>query len=403
MAYDACFVIMMVSMLLPSAEVEHALCTAGCVRTYVGSQPSCRQRLQIWHGGSYHLFGLFMGMADAGHAPLPAERASSPSRASGEKLLELAGSCASKAPSATRCAKRGRSSGAKTRRPKGSAAPVTCTMGHVLAGGCLSPSTAMALNTVKQDGKDWVKATNREAWLCIAASGKGRGQNPLSRTTLLSDLKELMTAALPREGSPRAPARDPMMALGLDDPMMALGLDGPVVYSAIRRKCVPTAGPKARAKGKAKGKAKADPCVSRKVTLSLPGHIRGSNGPEKVDVLTRPNGRSELLKGIYIEVSAVPWLVETLAAQVRRGGVSFTPAAASIRKPWFSVRDRAWVARAKAEGAGEPAKRYFTVPRFIELPNGKRRSLTLEEFQREQAAMLLKAEQWQREVQGDEP
>ena len=318
-------------------------------------------------------------------------------RASGGNALS-----APRAPRAGRALKPRAKRGARASGPcknKPSPAPaVKCFLGHVITGGMLQKKK-MAIDTFEHDKHQFVKVAPRENWLCQIASGKSRGYAPLARTTLPGTLSELQAQAVGGASTPmptpaRAPAQpdiaSPMTFLGLD------ALDGPGSVSPVA--------PHSRS-GRPTGRARASDAPAEKrpkpldpkiVVLSLPEALQ-RGGKDSVRVLTRPRGGHCMKKGVYLHVEDVPWCVELVADQVKGGGVYYEPPATELQQPFYSIRDRAWVARSR-NPAGERKRRYFTVPRYLQLPDGRKRPLGNEEFKQQQGELLLQAKQWQEDI-----
>ena len=339
----------------------------------------------------------------------------------------------------SRSGKAGANSEAKepTKRNAAGQKPVECCKAFVVTGGFLKQGHVVP--TVEFDGNHFVKATVSENWLCKAATGKCRSLAPLSRTSVISSLRD-MQALLVGQGDVDAevfaPAGPPkaslasdmdglglddcakpedrmamdsgMAGLGLDDAMGGLGLDSPP-----QRRCgarSPQGGQagkpqrshgvshlllKQKARKQAARKAKKDTAKPRVVKVELPKD-RQKDGVEAVHLLTRPLRGPALKSGIYLAIEAVPWLVGQARLEAVAGGVSFQPRESSMAKPHFSYRDKAWVARSKGPN-GEIARRYFNVSVTVDLPDGRKRPATTQEIEARKEAAFQEALRWQEE------
>ena len=264
--------------------------------------------------------------------------------------------------------------------------PVVCTAGFLVKGGFLKKS--IAVETFNFQGTDFVKVNKNEQWVCLAASGKSRGKTPLVRTGLIEDLAQMLADT-------RGDQLDSQSSRSWDDSagIGGLGLDdAPAVVA-----------PKVAAKGtgggkKGASKRKAPPLEV--LRIPLPPELQAAE-VEEVRCLSRcPTGRPQ--HSIFLDVSAVPWLISVLKAQVDTGGVAFQPRACGLRKPWWSERDRSWICRAKAP-SGDLFKKSISVPIFIE--NGAtKRPITKDELDHLKTEVKAEIEEWQSRVEdGGEP
>jgi len=101
---------------------------------------------------------------------------------------------------------------------------------------------------------------------------------------------------------------------------------------------------------------------------------------------------------VWVEASQVAWVIEALHRQWHGGGVEFTPEASTLMKPYFSIRDRCWQARARTP-AGELVRRTFTVPKHATSVDGKKRDFSIREFMEEKEKHFKKATAWQETVE----
>ena len=326
----------------------------------------------------------------------------------------------------------GRGSRAKgaTKEKSGGKKPVVCSKAYVVTGGCLKQGHIIP--SVEFDGEHFVKATPSENWLCKAASGKCRSLAPLSRTQVISELRDLLAKGDQIHAPAGSPggvgAADCMSGLGLDDDMAGLGLDhcvkasvpalgmsggmdnlgldGPAIPSSsapagtkpdkaggsTRGRCMShlLLGQKARKQAAKKGKHNVPPRV---LTVALPLQLQRA-GVTSIRLLTRPPRGANLKTGVLIATEAVPWLVEQVSHEVTSGGVHFQPKETALAKPHFSFRDKAWVARSK-NPAGQVERRYFTVSAVVDLQDGRKRPASVKELQQRKDAAFDDATQWQ--------
>ena len=176
-----------------------------------------------------------------------------------------------------------------------------------------------------------------------------------------------------------------MAALGLDDEPDMVELDAAGADGAPRRR---RATPKKPARPK--------PSI---VTLALPAQL-AAPGTDQVRVLSAPpKGRTA--NAPWLHVGDLAWLVDTLANQVHNGGVDFVPSPSSLRKPFYSERDRAWICRAKTP-AGDLLRKTLTIPLFDRdgaTSSGPRRPLTSAEFNDMKQSKLQEILNWQEAVE----
>ena len=263
-----------------------------------------------------------------------------------------------KAPRSSKCsAKAPRSSGCTKKAKKPAAGkgfrPVSCGRGFVVSGGMLRK--AICVDTVDFDGQSYVKLARGESWLCHAASGKARGLNPLQRTSLISVL--LRGSTVPSEASTDSPSPskhspsssgDGMSGLGLDDDISGSGLDDekPLLQQGSVEKPLLQ-----------QGSRTSTPRLPEVIRVPIPSHLRGADrgvqGPEAVRLLSRLPKGALGKQTVLLHVDFVPWAVRCLHDEVKSGGVMFQPEETTLTKPYFSLKDRRWMARGKAPN-GDP-------------------------------------------------
>ena len=279
---------------------------------------------------------------------------------------------------------------------------VTCDQGLVIRGGLTKKPIFMP--TVDFQGRKFTRMSKKEPWLCQAAAGKASGLNPLSRTSLIETLRQLVEA----QGKPHAdscltaPAGASTVCAGKGGSMLGLGLDddeGAQPSEASKRR---GAGPERvdwRAPRKRKSSKKATP--PQMVEVQLPEAHRSSGAEDRLRLLTRPPGLGCPVGTIFLEVEHVPWAVHVLHQEVQTAGVRFQPEETKISKPYYHHRDRAWQARAVTP-AGDVKRRCFVVASVGKTQHGRRRPRSFDEFAAEKAAKLVEAEEWMRQVKDGE-
>jgi hypothetical protein len=206
-------------------------------------------------------------------------------------------------------------------------------------------------------------------WLCHAAAVKARGLNPLSRTSLLRDI----ALAADKEVKKHSPQESAGSAGG----MQGFGLDEEVA-------------PMAQEKPAKKKKEKKAATV---VQVELPARLRGGD-PLRICCLV---GAVAANRGVLVNLKHLSLVVETLAAEVQAGGVTFSPDDSPTEKPYFAARDRAWVARARQPG-GTVLRKQLAIPMLAESHGGQKRPLTEYEYEDQKQRKLREIQEWQEEV-----
>ena len=170
-----------------------------------------------------------------------------------------------------------------------------------------------------------------------------------------------------------------MNSFGLDESLASAPAD-PVVHVDLR-------GPRlARASALEQDKAK----VPQIMTATKLGHTFRllSKRPAKGKFI--PKG------SIMVDVASVGLLIDALAEQVKSGGVDFNPPEVRGCLPFWSHRDRCWIARANAPD-GTKHRTVFHV-KTAEIKDGCRRFLTLAEIDVERESAFNAAPLWQASV-----
>lgn len=226
---------------------------------------------------------------------------------------------------------------------------------------------AMFVPVIRHEGQPFVKCGKRESWLCHAVAGKALGLAPLARTKALESLATAVEAASADqdECASRPQVEEPvddMDGLGLDD-------DEPV-----------------KVKAKPPKKTKRIPKI---LEVQLPVRLQRS-GTQAIRVLAHAPGCKQALA---LHQDHLTWIIETLAHELSKGGVDFEPEESRLSEPYFAVRDRAWVARARGPG-GQVLRKSLAVPLVVKTPSGKR-ALTREEFSELKKQKLDEIKDWQ--------
>ena len=273
--------------------------------------------------------------------------------------------------------------------------PATCVQGYEIVGGFLKKPVHLDVEMVAN--QPFAKLSKNEAWLCMAASGKARGLQPLARTDVIEKLSTMVAeSAEGGDGPADSTSSRSREAPGKATGMRALGLDEEASPAPMnrrgRRSRKPTSRPKAQKKG--------PPSV---LEVELPPEL-ATDGKLQVRCLSGPP-RNRIGGAPWLHVDDLGWLVDKLADQVINGGVSFVPSPSSLRKPFWSERDHSWICRAKAPG-GKVLCKSMAVP-FFEgeghiTPNtsmSSRRPLTASEWKHARGQKLAEIEQWQEAVE----
>lgn len=309
-----------------------------------------------------------------------------PSRAPPPRMKVARGKGKSKGKKATVAEKAG----------KGGWKPAVCVRGYSLVGGLLKKPTHLDVEIL--GGEAFTKLTKNQAWLCMAASGKARGLQPLARTDVIEILASMVADAA---GGGAGPAiADPAGASssrlrepsGTGPSMAAFDLDGDANKGPL---------PRRRGARRANNSKAARP-LAQPLTLDLPPELTTDQTSQVRCLSGPPRGRSG--NAPWLHVDDLGWLVDKLADQVRNGGVSFVPSPSSLRKPFWSERDHSWICRAKAPG-GDLIRKSLAVPIFQEegleqVSRSSRRPLTESEWQHAKQKKLAEIEEWQEAVEG---
>lgn len=269
----------------------------------------------------------------------------------------------------------------QVKKPRAKKAAVTgwrtlaCTEGFSVSGGFLKKP--QFLNVSRVLGHPFAKVDKREGWLCMAASGKGCGVQPLSRTTLIEKLLEMFQAAEEEKLSPRS--RDSMAGLVRD------GDNGCVTppKGATRRR--------SRAKPPGIVEVPVPACASC---------LAGLDGPPEGKVRLARVPACHAKNVVHVHLDDLPWVINTLRWQVLNGGVDYIPEANPMTKPWWSQRDHCWTCRAYPPN-GEVMKKSITVSRRVEHENaaGNGRLLTPQELQVEKSRVYEQLNRWREDVE----
>lgn len=238
--------------------------------------------------------------------------------------------------------------------------------GIAVEGGLLTKPTFVP--TIEFDGEKYTQVDKRTVWLCQSVAGKCRSACPLSRTTVLETLRQLVEDATKGEELPQQREVDAMAGFGLDDESVV----------------VP------RGRGRVRG--------TSTVTVELPPRLRGV-GPEVTSVvcLSRHPKNRGALKSVLLQARYVPWLMGILRYEVDTGGVDFEPQDTNLVKPYWSHRLGAWQCRAKTPG-GAIKRKQVTVPERTCDPQGLGRLLSASEYAALKRQRLEEIEEWREQV-----
>jgi len=258
----------------------------------------------------------------------------------------------------------------------------------VVDGGCLPKPQHVAMHTF--EGQHFVKVVKSEYWLCVAASGKHRDKKPLSRT----DLIEKLCASVAAETSSESPS--PSRSGGVRNGMDGLGLDEPVAAGTSPQ----TSKHRSRVSRASYSGQRA--CEAKRqqhiVTVAAPGNTSDELVKHVRCLAFPPKGLKNQRDCIFLHIDDLPWLIESLAGQVARGGVDYDPEASQLRKPYWSNRDGAWICRAMSPN-GELMRKSCSVPVFVTDRHGARRALSSAEYAQVRDDMLAEIQEWQKEVE----
>lgn len=240
-----------------------------------------------------------------------------------------------------------------------------------VVGGFLKKPTWVAV--VRHEGESFVKVGRRESWLCVAASGKSSGQNPLQRCATFEELHRMVQEAASAEIAARSLGNE-----APKDGMAGFGLDEEAPAEAQLKK------------GKGSRKKSEDPVIVR---LSLPPRLRGDGVRDAVCLANKTRSGH----CFFLHTNRIEWLIELLGHDVRQGGVQYSPPDSKLGEPFFATRDQSWVARAKTPD-GEFIRKTLRVPVVAQDPMGQKRALSADEFQEFKRQKLEELKQWQDDV-----
>lgn len=277
---------------------------------------------------------------------------------------------------------------AKAQSPKGPAwKAIACAEQLVVSGGLLKRPQVVDTMAIADD--QFVKLNKRDSWLCQMVTGKCQSSAPLARTRMIELLSEAIEQHLPAAAArPQQPSHSRgVEGLGLDDDEE----EPPVVVERVSKRGRRQRGPSIIQVEKPTAFG---PDRSSSRRSAGPSHSRGT-----VTVLScAPTGRTGK-KSLWIHRSDLEWALCYLAEEAAEGGVDYEPEECSLARPYYSVKKRSWVCRARA-----PDKTMFrkciTVPHTRQAPHSNQQvPLSRAEFADERRAKLEEILAWKKDVE----
>ena len=229
--------------------------------------------------------------------------------------------------------------------------PVQVEMQLSIKGGRLK--TSRLVQTCKEKYEDeeitLVTVSNEASWLCEMVSGKAASRHPLKRTSVLQQLRRLLSvdgssSSLEEGGSEEKPVpavADKMDTLGFDD-------------------SEPEVDPTPKKRRRKQGQLAA--VVPEGVVVKVPAPSVSSSLEEKRSVRVMKKGRF-----LWLEMDALPWLVHALRQEYDTGGLPSPPPEQLVSGQassgiYWDFRDDRWIAKV-VDHTGEIAKRSGAVRR----------------------------------------
>ena len=252
--------------------------------------------------------------------------------------------------------------------------PVQVEWELCVKGGLLTAPKMVQSRTVKHSKRDiqFISISHQDAWLCEIVTGKPVSRRPLSKSTLISDLRRAVDASAGVDSGVSVEKKDKMNELDFPD-----------------------------------SEPERDPTPKKRRT-----HRPSKTGdPEVVDILGPPSASSPgecrklraLLSGssLWLEVDALPWLVHRIREELGSTAIgaapddaSPTPSASGI---YWDFRDDRWMGNATTKCG---VKEVRTGPVRRRMAKGK--DLESLSFADAKDRVFTEMLQWLQEVTGEE-
>ena len=226
--------------------------------------------------------------------------------------------------------------------------------------------------TAKEELKECVQISCKEAWLCEMATGQCAYQRPLTRVRILRDLYQLTASGT-------VASDDKMASLAFDDEGDEES-NAPLQTSHRRR-----------------GKKKHDTSLAKEVAVCQLVRVpqSASSRDMKIPIYTALDERRRL----WIHVHALQWLIQFIRDEKDSGGVAPVEDASAVAeeqdKPriYWNFRDDNWTARAQAKDGT-----------WLRLSRGVKRRFKddIHEFQHAKQTVYKELKNWVEAVMTDE-